>query len=84
MERDNLKLLNVVNNQLTELPRTIAYLSLQVKLSASRNPLQRPPLEVIRQGMPIIRRYFHDIEKSSGIKSSSVRVAIVGVGCHIR
>ena len=75
---DGLKLLNVVNNQLTELPRTIAYLSLQIKLSASRNPLQRPPLEVIRQGMPIIRRFFYDIEKGAGIKSSSVRCILLG------
>ena len=75
---DSLKLLNCSTNQLVELPRGTAHLSVQLKLLASRNPLQRPPLEVVRQGMAAIRRYFYDIEKGPGLKSSSVRCVLLG------
>ena len=51
-------------NQLTTLPPELGQLTALRELFLAGNPLQEPPLEVAKQGVATIRRYFADRAKS--------------------
>ena len=54
----------LINNQLTTLPPELGRLTALRELFLAGNPLQEPPLEVAKQGVATIRRYFADRAKS--------------------
>lgn len=66
--------------QLTELPPSLGLLRDTLKLSVSRNPLQRPPLSVARQGIDAIRRYFNELKRSGSTTSRAARLVLLGAG----
>jgi len=53
-----LKVAALSYNRLSSLPPSIADLVLLEKLEVARNPLEKPPIMVVRQGLDAIRKYF--------------------------
>lgn len=54
-----LRTLRAERIQITELPRSIVNLDARCVLRVERNPFHTPPLHVVQQGMPAIRRYYY-------------------------
>ena len=75
-----LKSLDLSENKLAEVPPSLGLLRDSLKLAVSRNPLQRPPLSVARQGIEAIRRYFNELKKSGSTTSRAARLVLLGAG----
>ena len=52
-------------NQLKELPRSIVELDASCSLEISNNPLQTPPPDIARRGIPAIQRYFEELDDTA-------------------
>ena len=48
------------------------------KLEVAHNPLQRPPITVVRQGLAAVRRFFQDLSRSGSLPSRSGRLVLIG------
>lgn len=74
------------SNNFTELPSYLFELDLNVCWSGetgiivSGNPLQRPPIEIVKQGTIAVRDYFKEIEKGSVVRLFEAKGLIVGQG----
>ena len=87
-ELQNLRVLGVSYNQLTELPRSVAFLPKLETLAAYNNPWQLPPKSVMDPGdipykkgdLAAIRRYFNELDKHGSSVSKKVKMVLVGTG----
>lgn len=59
----DLQILDLRNNIITRLPRSIAQINPICKCTFDGNPLQVPPLSIAEQGPKSIGRYFDEIDK---------------------
>ena len=75
----NLENLDLTDNMLTSLPRSIIKLTKLKRLSLYGNPLQTPPWEIAEKGLDAIRTYFEELDKGESI-SSLLKVLIIGDG----
>lgn len=83
----NLEQLNLSDNKLTELPKEILELAMEIKserytkhgILLEGNPLESPPIEIIRQGTEAVRNYFESIKKESS-RVFEAKLLIVGEG----
>jgi len=84
----NLQLLNLDDNHLTYLPKEITTLHLDIYLenyniekgiTLSNNPLEIPPLEIVRQGKPAINEYFKSLD-GERLPLNEVKVLLIGDG----
>ena len=58
-----LRSLNVCNNSIEELPRSIAELDASCEIIVRANSLLRvPPYEIAEDGIPAIRQYFEELD----------------------
>ena len=58
-----LRSLNVCDNSIEELPRSIAQLDASCKINVRANRLLRvPPSEIAEDGIPAIRQYFEELD----------------------
>ena len=73
-----LKALDLSENKLTELPPSLGLLRDTLKLSVSRNPLQRPPAATARQGIGAIRKFFQEIVMTSQLAFHGARLVLLG------
>jgi len=87
-ELKNLTTLNILNNQLTSLPPEILELDLEIEwennwksniIYLEGNPLENPPVEIVKQGREAVINYFKSLE---GEKEplNEVKVLLVGEG----
>ena len=78
----NLTYLHLSNNQITKLPRSITKLKITETYSFNigNNPLQEPPLEIAKQGIAAIERYFEDCDRGGSAISTQLKVVLVGDG----
>jgi len=89
---DNLKKLwsvNLNSNKISELPKGLLSLKLEIKyekgyefpdnaITVYDNPIQTPPLEIIKNGNAAIKAYFKSLEESED--KASIKVKILPVG----
>jgi len=65
-----LKLLDLDRNSITVVPRSILDLPTECKLDFFNNPLQEPPVSVIKDGRDAMIAYYDDIEKGARISNT--------------
>jgi hypothetical protein len=86
-ELKNLTYIDLENNQIKELPEEILALKLEIKweyfsedgISLVDNPLDNPPIEVIKQGNKAIKAYFESL-KEKEFPLNEIKVLLVGDG----
>ncbi|MDQ1354280.1 MAG: internalin, partial [Acidobacteriota bacterium] len=82
--------LNLRNNNIKELPEALLELGLEIDVESERewneqkiylhgNPLEKPPIEIIKQGKEAIRAYFDSLKKET-LPLNEVKVLLVGDG----
>jgi len=84
----NLATLNISSNQLTSLPPEILELGIDIKwkyqfgekgIFLEGNPLENPPIEIVKKGREAIRNYFKSLEEEKR-PLNEVKVLLVGDG----
>ncbi|KPA12970.1 leucine-rich repeat-containing protein [Candidatus Magnetomorum sp. HK-1] len=93
-ELKNLTQINLIDNNIKKLPKEILDLNLKVKWSRAiyssngdrvpgiflfDNPLENPPIEVIKQGNKAIKTYFESLEEKEN-PLNEIKVLLVGDG----
>ncbi|MDQ1353713.1 MAG: internalin, partial [Acidobacteriota bacterium] len=86
-ELKKLKQLYLMNNKITHMPAEFLDLGLEIKWGADRedgiflehNPLESPPVEIIKKGNDAIRQYFKSLEGEKQALNE-VKVLLVGDG----
>ena len=89
----NLDFLILENNNITSIPQWITDFNLKIRYSInektrglakgielSNNPLENPPLEIVKQGNESIKRYFKKIEKEGRDYIYEAKLTLVGEG----
>jgi len=86
-ELKNLTKLNLMENQISHLPIEVAQLGMEVKWSLSffysngifleGNPMESPPVEIVKQGTKAVLNYFKEIESES-VQLLESKILIVG------
>lgn len=88
----NLSYFDLSNNIIEELPHNILYINLEIDyfnnplfkirrgLNLYNNPLQKPPIEVVKQGELSIKRYFELTLSDSVTLLNEAKLLIVGKG----
>lgn len=80
--------LDLGNNKITRLPPFIALWNMEIKLeigyvgpvlSLYGNPLETPPVEIVRRGMKAVRNYFVELEKAE-VLLLQAKLLFVGSG----
>ncbi|MCP4151664.1 MAG: hypothetical protein GY757_28230 [bacterium] len=82
-----LKMLDLANNKITRLPTFITQWNMEIEWDAGstvfinlyNNPLENPPVEIVKQGREAIRNYFTELEKSSTFLLQA-KLLLVGSG----
>uniref|UniRef100_A0A7S3QFQ8 Roc domain-containing protein n=1 Tax=Chaetoceros debilis TaxID=122233 RepID=A0A7S3QFQ8_9STRA len=74
-----LKLLDLDRNNITVVPRSILDLPTECKLLFDYNPLQEPPVSVIKDGRDAMIAYYEDLEKGARI-SNKLKFVLLGTG----
>uniref|UniRef100_A0A7S3VED0 Roc domain-containing protein n=1 Tax=Chaetoceros debilis TaxID=122233 RepID=A0A7S3VED0_9STRA len=75
-----LKLLDLDRNNITVVPRSILDLPTECKLDFFNNPLQEPPVSVIKDGRrDAMIAYYEDLEKGARI-SNKLKFVLLGTG----
>ena len=74
-----LKYLNLSYNQLTSLSKSLTTLDnlKDGNFFCGSNPLQKPPIEVAREGLSMIRVYFAALEKEPEIHNKRTKIVIL-------
>ncbi|TVP67596.1 MAG: GTPase, partial [Nodularia sp. (in: Bacteria)] len=67
-------------NQITKLPDAIASLQNLTHLDLSDNPIEKPPLEVVKKGLEAIKDYFRQLEAEGTDYLYEAKLLIVGEG----
>jgi small GTP-binding protein len=85
MALTNLKRLDLDNNKIKHLPAEIVQFEIDWDwgeysgLSLKGNPLEHPPVEIVKQGREAVRKYFEELEKAEK-PLNEVKVLLVGEG----
>ncbi|MDD2863522.1 MAG: COR domain-containing protein [Methylococcales bacterium] len=86
-EIKHLQRIELQNNLITELPEWILDFGLEIKkytfdggICIDGNPLQTPPLEIIKQGNAAIRAYFEQLKKEGVDYIYEAKLILVGEG----
>lgn len=83
--------LELRNNQITIFPKDMLNLNMEITMSSMTwlradginlygNPLESPPLEIIRKGKDAIRDYYKSIKRGKELPLNEVKVLLVGDG----
>ncbi|QLE44267.1 GTPase [Nostoc sp. C052] len=72
--------LDLSGNQLTTLPEAIANLQQLTSLDLSDNPIEKPPPEIVEQGIEAIRDYFRQLQVEGTDYLYEAKLLIVGEG----
>lgn len=72
-----LERLDLSNNHLISLPKNIINIK---NVSLDGNPLEDPPMEIVKEGNNAINQYFEEIEKGERIPLNEVKIVLVGNG----
>ncbi|MEH2256825.1 COR domain-containing protein [Nostoc sp.] len=72
--------LNLSYNQLTTLPEAITRLPQLTSLDLSGNPIEKPPLEVVENGIEAIKHYFRQLKAQGTDYLYEAKLLIVGQG----
>ncbi len=85
----NLTKLNLMDNQISHLPIEVAQLGMEIKWSLTffysngifleGNPMESPPVEIVKQGTEAVLNYFKEIESES-VQLLESKILIVGNG----
>lgn len=83
----NLKKLFLNDNKITRLPEEVVELGIKIKweyqysngMILENNPLEIPPLEIVKQGTDAVRNYFNDLKKGF-VQLLHAKLLIVGNG----
>ena len=83
-----LKRLDLSRNQISELPSGIVNLGVEIRwewdgkngVFLADNPLESPPVEVVRRGREAVRRWFEALEEEGATRLNEVKVLLVGYG----
>ncbi|MCP4257766.1 MAG: GTP-binding protein [Planctomycetes bacterium] len=85
----NLTTLSLENNQLTSLPKELVDLGMEISwkfgmgkggISLEGNPLENPPVEVVKRETKAVREWFEALEEEGGRRLNEVKVLLVGYG----
>ncbi|MEJ6480822.1 COR domain-containing protein [Nostoc punctiforme UO1] len=72
--------LGLADNQLTTLPEAIARLQQLTELDLSDNPIEKPPPEIVKQGIEAIRDYFRQLQAEGTDYLCEAKLLIIGEG----
>ncbi|MCX6580085.1 MAG: GTP-binding protein [Candidatus Aminicenantes bacterium] len=83
----NLKILDLMNNRISQLPVELTQMEMNIKweydfrfgIFFAGNPLESPPIEIVKQGKEAFLNYFKEIEKES-VRLLESKLLIVGNG----
>ncbi|MCC5629271.1 leucine-rich repeat domain-containing protein [Nostoc sphaeroides CHAB 2801] len=70
--------LDLSSNQLTTLPEAIARLQQLASLNLTHNPIEKPPPEIVEQGIEAIKDYFRQLEAEGKDYLYEAKLLIVG------
>ncbi len=86
----HLKRLDLRKNKIKELPEAIVELDMEIDVDDKHgfengillygNPLETPPIEIVKEGKDAIRAYFRDLKKGEELPLNEVKVLLVGDG----
>ncbi len=89
-ELKNLTMLDLCNNKITEIPKTIVEPGLEINfyhdfpinesINLYGNPIIKPPLEIMKRGTRAIRDYLQSLKVEKNIPLNEVKVLLVGDG----
>jgi internalin A len=84
--------LNLWHNKIRQLPPELVELGLELDVDSTiasinekkiylyGNPVEKPPLEIIRKGKPAIKTYFQSLKQEKTLPLNEVKVLLVGDG----
>jgi internalin A len=85
-----LNTLDLSNNQIKKLPPIIVKLGSEIdmdykyggigKIFLYNNPLETPPLEIIKKGKPAIKAYFQSLKQEKTLPLNEIKILLVGDG----
>ncbi len=83
-----LKTLDLGGNKITSLPTFITDWNMEIKwkflfytgLKLGGNPLESPPVEIVKRGMNAVRNYFAEMKEEGGVLLMQVKTLFVGEG----
>ncbi|MCG8332150.1 MAG: leucine-rich repeat domain-containing protein, partial [Chitinophagales bacterium] len=86
---ENLKKIGLNNNRIKKLPQWVLDFNLDIEYSDSmrnsklvigENPIESPPIEIVKKGRNEIKKYFDDLEKQGKDYLYEAKLLIVGDG----
>ena len=86
----HLKFLDLRENKIHELPGFITQMEMEIDIDSNNkkgqiillhgNPLETPPLEIVKKGKNAIKTYFKSLEEGKNLPLNEVKVLLVGDG----
>ncbi len=71
---------DIRHNQIKDLKPLLPLIKKGIDFEAWGNPLENPPMEVARQGIKAIIRYFEELERTEGIQVKEAKLLLTGSG----
>lgn len=76
----NLTKLNLTSNKICDITPLKKHYKSGCAIFVNGNPIQTPPLEIVKQGTPAILRYFEELEKSGTDQIHEAKLLLIGEG----
>ena len=69
---------DISGTSVTHLPKEFVFSFKLEELSVDGCPLVFPPIEVCKQGIRVIREYFHELDEVGGVRRGRIKILVMG------
>lgn len=91
LKETKLEYINLKNNKITQISEYLIQSGLEIHwnrffnfidkgINLYNNPLESPPVEIVRQGIKVIKQYFYSLSSENTVRLFEAKVILVGQG----